>query len=330
MILNKYSTMKRFLVLMALLPILYSGRAQQNDINSTSSVTRSDAVVTPYTIIPTIYATHSIKFDTRTGRIWMIKYNSIQKPVAKSITYALSEVCLSGVCLSEPSNDNIGRFDLIPSFNPYNLIIFDKWEGQVFHVVLSSDFNSCQLIPVSLSEQSSVTPQLYSQGTVVPSYQPNVPYAQINSMPMVGQSVIAPQAVVSSLPDAAVLSPVVSAMDTIVVDSVQVQIVSSDSVKLIHPVVREEIIPEESEETSNISIVESRQETKGLSYITTVKVVSSPIEESSYARCVADVKHQLRTKARTLGGTVVLLKEITSEDNYRKDVVAVGSIYRKK
>ena len=76
-----------------------------------------------------------LKWDTRTGKTWMVQYGLSDTP-------ALEKLIPNSQFLTEDKSWN-GRFELYPTQNMFNFIMVDTYNGNTYQVQWSTDDEHC-------------------------------------------------------------------------------------------------------------------------------------------------------------------------------------------
>lgn len=82
-----------------------------------------------------------LKWDTRTGRTWMVQYSLSDTP-------ALENLIPNSNFLSEDKSWN-GRFELYPTQNMFNFIMIDTYNGNTYQVQWNVDEEYCLAAPIT-------------------------------------------------------------------------------------------------------------------------------------------------------------------------------------
>ncbi len=94
-----------------------------------------------FKMIPTDNIHILLKWNTRTGEVWMTQY-------ALSDTDALEQVIPSVLNIKSENSWN-GRFELYPTKNMFNFIMVDTYYGNTYQVQWSFKNDNCFVMPIS-------------------------------------------------------------------------------------------------------------------------------------------------------------------------------------
>lgn len=130
---------KYFFILLLALSTSICG-AQSFDDARRAQVTQATDVA--YRLFPTSNMWNFLKLDTRTGRIWMVQYST--KGDASRF-----ETILSIRELASKSDENIGRFTLVPTSNMWNFILLDQKTGATYQVQWSTNYEERGIWPIN-------------------------------------------------------------------------------------------------------------------------------------------------------------------------------------
>jgi len=82
-----------------------------------------------------------LKWDTRTGKTWMVQYGLSDTP-------ALENLINRSHIITEEESWN-GRFELYPTKNMFNFIMIDTYNGNTYQVQWSTDEEYCFTTPIT-------------------------------------------------------------------------------------------------------------------------------------------------------------------------------------
>lgn len=94
-----------------------------------------------FKMMPTSNIHILLKWDTRTGRVWMTQYGLMDTPSGEEM------IPQSKILLEEESWN--GRFELYPTQNIFNFIMIDTYNGDTYQVQWSPQVENCFVVPIS-------------------------------------------------------------------------------------------------------------------------------------------------------------------------------------
>ena len=86
-----------------------------------------------------------LKWDSRTGKTWMVQYGLTN-------TLALENLIPDSEFISEDKSWN-GRFELYPTQNMFNFIMIDTYNGDTYQVQWSTDEKYCLTAPITVKTE---------------------------------------------------------------------------------------------------------------------------------------------------------------------------------
>lgn len=129
--------MKRilFLCLMAFVVVSCNNTAKTESQVPTKAIQTNTMDTPRFKMIETENFHILLKWDTRTGKTWMVQYGLSDAPAVENL------ISRSNL-LSEEESWN-GRFELYPTQNMFNFIMVDTYNGNTYQVQWSTDDEHC-------------------------------------------------------------------------------------------------------------------------------------------------------------------------------------------
>ena len=135
--------MKRvlFMCLMALFVVSCNSTTNTDNQSPEQAIQKATTDTPRFKMIETDNIHILLKWDTRTGKTWMVQYGLSDTP-------ALENLIHRSHILTEDESWN-GRFELYPTKNMFNFIMIDTYNGDTYQVQWSTDVEYCFTAPIT-------------------------------------------------------------------------------------------------------------------------------------------------------------------------------------
>lgn len=135
--------MKRalFLCLMALLVASCNNTTNTEHQSPKHAIQKATTDTPRFKMIETDNIHILLKWDTRTGKTWMVQYGLSDTPALENLIHRSN-------ILTEEESWN-GRFELYPTKNMFNFIMIDTYNGDTYQVQWSTDEEYCFTAPIT-------------------------------------------------------------------------------------------------------------------------------------------------------------------------------------
>lgn len=135
--------MKRvlFMCLMALFVVSCNSTTNTDNQSPEQAIQKATTDTPRFKMIETDNIHILLKWDTRTGKTWMVQYGLSDTP-------ALENLIHRSHILTEDESWN-GRFELYPTKNMFNFIMIDTYNGDTYQVQWSTDEEYCFTAPIT-------------------------------------------------------------------------------------------------------------------------------------------------------------------------------------
>ncbi len=135
--------MKRVLLvcLMALLVASCNNTINTENLSPEQAIQKATMDTPRFKMIETDNIHILLKWDTRTGKTWMVQYGLSDTP-------ALENLINRSHIITEEESWN-GRFELYPTKNMFNFIMIDTYNGNTYQVQWSTDEEYCFTTPIT-------------------------------------------------------------------------------------------------------------------------------------------------------------------------------------
>lgn len=135
--------MKRVLLvcLMALLVASCNNTTNTENLSPEQAIQKATMDTPRFKMIETDNIHILLKWDTRTGKTWMVQYGLSDTP-------ALENLINRSHIITEEESWN-GRFELYPTKNMFNFIMIDTYNGNTYQVQWSTNEEYCFTTPIT-------------------------------------------------------------------------------------------------------------------------------------------------------------------------------------
>lgn len=135
--------MKRvlFACLMALLVASCNNTTNTENQSPEQAIQKATTDIPRFKMIETDNIHILLKWDTRTGKTWIVQYGLSDTP-------ALENLINRSHIITEEESWN-GRFELYPTKNMFNFIMIDTYKGNTYQVQWSTNEEYCFTTPIT-------------------------------------------------------------------------------------------------------------------------------------------------------------------------------------